>query len=109
MTTSPDSTFSLSLPEQQLEGHFTSSSAPVQAEGFVAGIPFYFRARHTSWSFAVASGAQADPVLVSCPTEGFLLTGTVPGGQAAASYLSLQDATAIIRSSAIAYLNQRAT
>ncbi len=109
MATTPDATFTVSLPELQLEGVFTSSSAPVQAEGHIAGIPFYFRARHNSWSFAVASSAQADPVLVTGPTEGFFLTGAVPGGQSAASYLSLQDATAIIRASAAAFLNQRAT
>ena len=109
MAATPASAFRLSLPEQQLEGLFTSSSAPVQAEGLIAGLPFYFRARHNSWSFAVASGAQADPVLVTCSTEGFLLTGAVPGGPSAASYLSLQDATAIIRASAAAFLSQRAT
>ncbi len=109
MATTPSPSPHLSLPDQQLEGHFTSSSAPVQAEGHIAGIPFYFRARHDSWSFAVASGAQPDPVLISSSTEGFLLTGSVRGGQSAASYLSLQEATAIIQASAATFLNQRAT
>lgn len=31
---------------------------PVQAEGRVAGRPFYFRARHDEWSFAVAGDPE---------------------------------------------------
>lgn len=33
---------------------------PVQAEGRIAGRPFYFRARHDEWSFAVADDPEGD-------------------------------------------------
>lgn len=38
--------------------------APVQAEGLVDGLPWYFRARHDGWSFSIAADRAADAVQV---------------------------------------------
>jgi hypothetical protein len=38
---------------------------PVQGEGTVNGLPFYFRARADTWIFAVASTPDGDPVQVA--------------------------------------------
>lgn len=45
-----------------LRFEFTSSPAPVQAEGTVEGRSFYFRARGDTWQFTVAERAGDDPV-----------------------------------------------
>jgi hypothetical protein len=47
----------------------TTPAAPVQAEGDVGGRPFYFRARHDEWSFAVAERAGVDPATVGPEAE----------------------------------------
>lgn len=36
--------------------------APVQAEGRITDRPFYFRARHSSWSLSVAATPEGDPI-----------------------------------------------
>jgi hypothetical protein len=41
-----------------LQYQFTSGAAPVQAEGTVAGHPFYVRARHDEWTFSVPENAS---------------------------------------------------
>lgn len=35
-------------------------NCPVQAEGMIDGLPFYFRARNNSWSFSVAATKWED-------------------------------------------------
>ena len=99
----------ISFPDLSLSGRFTCTAAPVQAEGSVAGMAFYFRARHGVWTFAVASGSQADPVLVADPSEGFFQTGVVEPHAAHARGLRIAAATELIRECAIAFLRQRAT
>ena len=37
-------------------------NCPVQADGVIDGMPFYFRARGEHWSFRVADTAAGDPV-----------------------------------------------
>lgn len=39
-----------------------SGQCPVQAEGFINGLPFYFRSRHTCWSIDIAIPPNTDPV-----------------------------------------------
>ena len=91
---------------------FTCTAAPVQAEGTVAGHPYYFRARGEEWSFTIAERLDGDPVLLG-PKDAvsgiaWYRSGTVPGGRFAASYLPLDEARSLIRDCAHAYLNERA-
>lgn len=76
---------------------FTSYAAPVQAEGEVRGYSFYFRARGITWTFGVASGPEADPVLVESPERGFYREGTFRGEAFSASYMPLTTARDIIQ------------
>lgn len=38
--------------------------APVQATGYINGLPFYFRARWDYWTFAVPASPDGDPTKV---------------------------------------------
>lgn len=71
---------------------------PVQAEGTVGGFPFYFRARHTSWEFAVAEKGK-DPVDVCCDPamKGFYRAEPWGDGPHDAGYMPVATATRIIR------------
>lgn len=46
-------------------GKMTCEACPVQIEGLVDGLPFYFRARFRGWSFSVADTPDGDAVAVS--------------------------------------------
>ena len=37
-------------------------ACPVQGEGFVDGLPMYYRSRHCEWSFCIAAAPDGDPV-----------------------------------------------
>jgi hypothetical protein len=50
-------------------------ACPVQGEGFVDGLPVYFRARGARWSFRVSEFPNADPVMVGCKATGWLAQG----------------------------------
>ena len=88
----------------------TLDASPVQAEGTVAWRPFYFRARHQSWSFGVAERADVDPVLVDDTSaedgSGWYQEGHVPG-PSGASYMPLAEAEALIRACAEHYVRLR--
>jgi hypothetical protein len=99
----------ISFPDLSLSGRFTCTAAPVQAEGFLAGKAFYFRARHGVWTFAVASGSQADPVLVADPSQGFYLSGVVEPPTTRTRAPGVAAAANLIRLCATAFLRQRAT
>lgn len=88
----------------QLDGRIFGS-APVQGEGRIGGVPFYFRARWNEWTFAVASRDEADPVLVESSSAGFFRSGCV-GDRDEASYMSLDDAEELIRICARAYMDE---
>jgi len=94
---------------RSLEFEFISSMAPVQAEGRVAGRPFYFRARTQRWEFTLAQNPSDDPVELG-PEDvprgaAWYRTGEVLGGPFAASYLPLDEATSIIRDCAREYIS----
>ena len=78
-------------------------AAPVQAEGIIAGKPFYFRARHEEWSFSVAPTAEADPVDVESERQGFYREGQY-GRRDEASYMPFDTAEAIIKGNVHDYL-----
>lgn len=74
---------------------FLGGNCPVQAEGFVNGVPFYFRARHEHWSF----GAGIDPV----EGDEFYIQQRYDGGQADAGWMSDEEARSAIEASAKLY------
>lgn len=71
---------------------FTGTAAPVQAEGDIDGVPFYFRSRGHEWTFGAADGAQPDPVLIESEWDGFFRREIYRG----ASRMPLDVAKAII-------------
>ena len=76
-------------------------NCPVQAEGMVNGVPFYFRARGDSWTFSVG----ADPVGVSCGlSEGFHHEEEYGDGPYDAGWMPVDEAEAFIRKGAELYL-----
>ncbi len=85
-------------------------AAPVQAEGTVAGHPFYFRARHEHWSFAISEDSSVDPVDIQTreagDKHGFFREASYGTEPFAASYLPAIEAEAIIRQCATDYLAQ---
>jgi hypothetical protein len=93
-----------------LQFEFTSSPAPVQAEGTVAGRSFYFRARGDTWEFTVAERAGDDPAALSekdvALGKAWCRSGTLPG-RFEASWMPLDQATSLIQECARAYVNER--
>src|SRR3712207_2996748 len=97
-----------SAPE--LRYAFITTAAPVQAEGTLAGRPFYFRARWDEWTVAVSERPGVDPAeLDPAPGEdrGWVRAGKF-GGRYEGSHLSAPEADRIIRECAAAYLSDRA-
>ena len=37
-------------------------NCPVQGEGWIGGLPFFFRARHDSWSISISKTPDGDPI-----------------------------------------------
>ena len=90
---------------------FTTTAAPVGAEGTVAGRRFYFRSRHEEWTFAVAERPVVDPVdLESTGDEdrGWVRTGRFDH-PSQGSHLSAAEAESLIRACAAAYIADRAS
>lgn len=83
------------MSEMQLEIEYIVGQCPVQAEGTVNGVPFYFRARHAHWTFSVG----ANPVM----EEDFLISNRYGTGPHDAGYMPNEEALAIINVSAEAY------
>jgi hypothetical protein len=81
-----------------------SGMCPVQGEGTVGGLPFYFRARHCGWSFSVAETPDGDPIDVSIGrAKGFFKCGEWGEGAHDAGFMSADVAEKIIRECAEEY------
>jgi hypothetical protein len=93
-----------------LQFEFTSSPAPVQAEGTIDGRSFYFRARGDTWQFTVAERAGDDPVALGKDDvalgNAWYRSGTLPGAFEA-SWMPLDQATSLIQECARAYVSER--
>ena len=80
--------------------------APVQADGRLAGHPFYFRARWSGWTFTLCTNADIEPAAMdegdkpgffrNGEFEGFALWGEY-GSQTEASYMPYAVAERLIR------------
>lgn len=78
-------------------------NCPVQAEGTIGGLPFYFRARGEDWSFSVAKAADGDPVGVFMGEPGFYYEEEYPGGEFAAGWMEEDEARTFIAKAADLY------
>lgn len=89
---------------------FTSTVAPVQAEGTVAGRTFYFRARGNTWEFTVAEREGDDPAALGeadvAAGRAWYRSGTLPG-RFDASWMPIQDAASLINECARAYITKK--
>jgi len=84
--------------EPRIEMDYFGGSAPVQAWGTINGRPFYFRARHAHWSFAVSLDPTVDPADIAYPDQGFYREEIYDvNGPASASYMPHDEAETIIR------------
>jgi hypothetical protein len=99
------------IPAPNTVFEFTSTVAPVQAEGTVAGRPFYFRARGNTWEFTVAERDRDDPAGLGegdvTAGRAWYRSGTLPG-RFDASWMPIVDATSLINECARAYVNEKA-
>ena len=79
----------------------------MQAEGTIAGNPFYFRARWDEWAFSVAETEEVDAVdmqsMANAEEFGFVATGTTADSYDA-SWMDLSEAESIIRKCSVQYL-----
>lgn len=82
-------------PELKLKGRIYGA-APVQAEGTINNLPFYFWAKYNEWSFAVSKNPSIDPVDIQIPEiaekHGFLIEGE----REKASYLTPEESEKMI-------------
>lgn len=88
---------------------FTSSAAPVQAEGKICGQPFHFRTGHQGWSFAVSENPAVSPADIRMPEQanGFFMEGEFGNGQLSADHMPLEAAIAIIEHCAGTYVSRK--
>lgn len=94
-----------------VEFKYLGGVAPVQAEGTVAGHPFYFRARHQRWSFAVSENSEISPVSIRTEKEGqqhgYFRESLLNGEPFAASWMPEEEARRIIHECANQYLERK--
>lgn len=83
---------------------------PVQADGFVDGLPFYFHSRFDTWTFAIAGAPDIDPVQTAIgQAPGFKLQRKYrkrTRGKCDASFMSHAQARVLIETTARYYLNK---
>jgi hypothetical protein len=100
------------MAQPELRYRFTCEAAPVQAEGTVDGQPFYFRARHENWRFAISEHNGISPVDIDTPDKGkrfgFFIEERYGNEPFAASWMPREEAEAIIRECAVQYRRERA-
>ena len=75
---------------------------PVQAEGIIDGVPFYFRARWAHWTMSIGD----DPVGIHLGKPGWIKRVRY-GEPPSAGWMSLKIAEAIIRECAEAFLVEK--
>ncbi len=95
------------MDESELHIEYLGGSGPVQAWGTIGDKPFYFRARHDRWSFAVALDPNVDPADIARPEQGFYREQ--PYGQPGshdASNMPSEVAASIIRQCANEYASR---
>lgn len=99
------------MAELDLNYYFTCFAAPVQAEGTLFGYPFYFRSRHEHWSFSLSEHDDLDPVDIQTEEGakgyGFFREERYGSEKYDASYMSIEDAEAIIKRCAEEYARER--
>ena len=78
---------------------------PVQGEGHIDGLPWYFRARGEHWSFSVAATPDGDPVdALFDRGRGWSTTGEAEGTEAfAGSWMPYSEAWRHIEASIVAW------
>jgi hypothetical protein len=97
------------MSDPRIEISSLGGSCPVQGEGMVNGRPFYFRARHDHWSFAIATDPETDPVLIDSPAQGFYVEEEYTLlGKEGAGYMPVEEARAIILRCAQLFLEREA-
>ena len=87
-------------------------SGPVQAEGTINGFPFYFRARHDTWTFAISENPEIDPVDIQIietgKRYGFFAEGRLgKEWEYLASYMDSDKVTEIIKKCSKEYLTTK--
>lgn len=90
---------SFSTPEEERAAcagtlSWIGGNCPVQAEGFVNGEPFYFRARGEDWGFWVGEPWTA---------EAWSMEREYPGGPYDAGWMPVAEAMAFINEAIAAY------
>lgn len=100
------------MREDALTVDWLGGQAPVQAEGTVAGRPFYFRSRYAHWTFSLSEDDEVHPVAIDAAVagaaHGFFREGAYGTGRFEASYMPEGEARRIIRACAAEYLQERA-
>ena len=77
-------------------------NCPVQSEGTVRGIPYYFRSRHENWTFSLGS----DPITWEIEALDFHVSGLYKKGEPEqAGYMPEDEAREIIKLCAELYIN----
>lgn len=90
----------IETPDQEVVIDWLSGFCPVQAEGKIAGIPFYFRARGAHWNLNVGT----DPL-----SENSWSTGEAYGTGFDAGWMELDEARAFIARGAGLWLEERSS
>lgn len=86
----------LHMPDQSLVIESIGGNCPVQAEGIIAGEPFYFRARWQRWSFSVGG---RDIIM----SPAFRHIEDWPGEPGSAGWMTFEEAISCIGRGAEAY------
>ena len=87
------------MTKYKLAINYLAGNCPVQAEGTICGVPFYFRARGQYWSMGV--GVNPDEIFKS--EGGWYREAKWGGTQFAAGWMRKKEALRIIKQCALEY------